>query len=81
MEFQTGKSEPGSFYISLVPAAQKKLPRESVELTKTLQQKRIRGPFKSEHDAQQEEKKILAENSKLETYIWQCQRRAAPALA
>ena len=36
MEFQTGKPEPGLFYISLVPEALRKLPPDNVELTKTL---------------------------------------------
>ena len=80
MDFQTGNPEQGLFYISLVPEAQRKLPRNNVELTKTIQNRRIRGPFKTEPEAKQEEKKLLNENSKLETYVWQCQRRESPAM-
>ena len=80
MDFQTGNPEQGLFYISLVPEAQRKLPRNNVELTKTIQYRRIRGPFKTEPEAKQEEKKLLNENSKLETYVWQCQRRESPAM-
>ena len=80
MEFQTGKPEPGLFYISLVPEALRKLPPDNVELTKTLKHRRICGPFKSEQEAKQEEKKLLNENAKLETYVWQCQRRESPAM-
>ena len=81
MEFQTGNPEPGLFYISLVSEAQQKLPRNNVELTKTLQYRRIGGPFKSEQEAKQDEKKLRNENVKLETYVWQCQRRESPAMA
>jgi hypothetical protein len=81
MEFQIGNPEPGLFYISLVTEAQKKLPRNNVELTKTLQYRRISGPFVSEQDAKQEELKLQRENSRLESYIWQCQRRESPAMA
>jgi len=80
MEFQTGKLVPGLFYISLVPEAQQKLPRNNVELTKMIQYRRIRGPFKSEQEAKQEEQKLLTENSKLKTYVWLCPRRESPAL-
>jgi hypothetical protein len=80
MDFQTGNPEQGLFYISLVPEAQRKLPRNNVELTKAIQYRRIRGPFKTEQEAKQEEKKLLNENSKLETYVWQCQRRESPAM-
>jgi hypothetical protein len=80
MEFQTSNPEPGLFYISLVSGAQRNLPRNNVELNKTIQCRRIRGPFKSEQEAKQEEQKLRKENSKLETYIWQCQRRESPAL-
>ena len=80
MEFQTDKAEPGLFYISLVPKAQRKLPSNNIELNKTLQCWRIRGPFKSEQEAKQEEQKLRNENSKLETYIWQSHRQESPAL-
>jgi len=81
MEFQTGKAEPGLFYISLVPEAQRKLPRDNVEFTKTIQYRRIRGPFKSEQEAKQEEQRLRNVDSKLETYVWQCPRRESPAMA
>jgi hypothetical protein len=80
MDFQTGKLVPGLFYISLVPEAQQKLPRNNVELTKMIQYRRIRGPFATEQEAQQEEQKLLTENSKLETYVWQSQRQRSPAM-
>jgi c-di-GMP-binding flagellar brake protein YcgR len=80
MEFQTGNPEPSLYYISLISAEQRKLPLNNVELTKTIEHRRIRGPFKSEQEAKQEEKKLLAEDSKLATHVWQCQRRKSPAM-
>jgi len=80
MEFQTGNLEPGLFYISLVPEAQRKLPWNNIELNKTILCRRIRGPFKSEQEAKQEEQKLLNENSNLETCVWLCPRRASPAM-
>ena len=81
MEFQTGNLEPSLFYISLISEGQRKLPLNNVELRKTIEHRRIRGPFKSEQEAKQEEKKLLAEDSKLVTYVWQCQRSKTPAMA
>ena len=81
MEFQVGNPEPGLFYISQVTEAQKKLPRNNVELRKTLQYRRISGPFVSEPEAKQKELKLLRENFQLESYVWQCQRRESPAMA
>jgi hypothetical protein len=50
-------------------------------LAKTIEHRRIRGPFKSELEAKKEETKLLADDSKLGTYVWQCQRRKTPAMA
>jgi hypothetical protein len=80
MEFQTGNLEPGLFYISQVPEAQRKLPWNNIELNKTILSRRIRGPFKSEQEAKQEEQKLLNENSNLETYVWLCPRRECSAM-
>ena len=80
MEFQTGNPEPGLFYVSLVPEAMRKLPWNNIELNKTIQYQRIRGPFQSEQEAKQEEQNLLNEIPKLETYVWLCPRRESPSM-